>query len=195
MTDIDSLPAASFDLIVADPPWLFKTRSDKGLGKSPQTHYACMEIEDIWGLPVKRVTKKDCLLLLWATQPMLHQALACVEEWGFGYRSFIVWRKIHPSGKQAIGTGFRVRSMCEPVLVATRGNPKHKPFPGLFEGIRRAHSQKPQEFYDIIDKCCTGLTNRLDMFTRESRPNWTAFGNESRKFNQQDGSHECNTST
>lgn len=186
MSQPRSFPVGSFDLIVSDPPWAWKSRTAAGYGKSPQKHYACLPLGYIMSLPVREVAAKDCLLLLWATQPMLHQALACVEEWGFTYKSFIIWQKIHPSGKQAIGLGFRVRSMVEPVIVATRGNPKHKPFPGIFQGVRRTHSRKPQEFYDLIDKCCIGLPNRLDMFTRESRPGWTAFGNESEKFDTQE---------
>jgi hypothetical protein len=50
------------------------------------------------------------------------------RAWGFKPISEIVWLKRYPSGKARIGTGYRVRTMHEPILVCTVGNPGHKPF-------------------------------------------------------------------
>jgi N6-adenosine-specific RNA methylase IME4 len=65
----------SYDLICADPPWDFKLYSAKGQGKSAQKHYSCMSLADIKALPVGQLAAPDCCLFLWATWPMLPQAM------------------------------------------------------------------------------------------------------------------------
>ena len=47
----------AYDVIVADPPWLFEIYSDKGAKKAPQGQYACMDIEAIKALPVNRLAR------------------------------------------------------------------------------------------------------------------------------------------
>jgi N6-adenosine-specific RNA methylase IME4 len=72
------------------------------------------------------------------------------RAWGFKPISEIVWLKRYPSGKARIGTGYPVRTMHEPILVCTVGNPRHHPFPSTFDGVARGHSRKPDEFYDLV---------------------------------------------
>jgi hypothetical protein len=69
------LPPRAFKVIIADPPWRFLAYSDKGLRKSPQMHYACMDLDSIQALPVADLAHPDgCALALWATAPCLPQA-------------------------------------------------------------------------------------------------------------------------
>lgn len=178
----DSIPQLSRDLIVIDPPWDFETYSEAGEEKGPRAQYSTMGADAIRELPVGHLARGDCLLLCWATWPALPLALECVKAWGFAYKSAIVWAKVFASGKPAMGTGYRVRSLCEPIILATIGSPQHSAFPGLFEGIRREHSRKPEEFYALVDRCAPGLTFRADIFARTSRDGWIAFGDESEKF-------------
>jgi N6-adenosine-specific RNA methylase IME4 len=72
--------------------------------------------------------------------------------------------------------------MCEPVIVACNGKPKHHPLPGLFKGVRREHSLKPETFFEIINERCPRLLNRVELFAREFRPGWRAWGAEKTKF-------------
>ena len=44
----------------------------------------------------------------------------------------------------------------------------------------REHSRKPDEVYERIEHFCAGP--RLDLFARERRPGWAAWGNELDKF-------------
>jgi N6-adenosine-specific RNA methylase IME4 len=172
-----------YNLIVADPPWLFENWSAKGDEKSPNAHYQCYPPEEIARMfPVGEVADIHCLLLCWGTVPLIDRQIACVKAWGFEYKTFFVWHKVFTSGKTAMGPGRRVRSMVEPVIVAVRGQPRHKAFPGLFKGVRREHSRKPEEFYEIVDRKCAGLTRRADVFVRQSRDGWDGFGNEATKF-------------
>ena len=46
-------------VIYADPPWTFKTYSNKGKDKSPERHYPCMSLADINNLPVSSIAKDD----------------------------------------------------------------------------------------------------------------------------------------
>lgn len=54
-----------YNIIYADPPWTFKTYSDKGKEqKSAECHYKCMTIEDIYALPVDKLAAENCVLFL-----------------------------------------------------------------------------------------------------------------------------------
>jgi N6-adenosine-specific RNA methylase IME4 len=127
-----------YDLIVADPPWDFENYSDAGTKKGADPHYSVMVLKDIKALPVHELARGDCLLLLWTTGWAIAtgQAQEVARAWGFKPISEIVWLKRYPSGKARIGTGYRVRTMHEPILVCTIGNPQHKPFPSIFVASR-----------------------------------------------------------
>lgn len=53
-----------YSVILADPPWQYKVYSKKGLGRSAESHYPTMNIEDIKALPVADIAEKDCALFL-----------------------------------------------------------------------------------------------------------------------------------
>lgn len=179
----EGLEPNSFDLIVADPPWRFQTWSETNQSKSAARHYAVMETEDIVALPVAELARPNCVLLLWATGAMLTQALDVMTAWGFTYKSQLCWRKTTPAGKVRMGTGYWARSMHEPVLIGTRGKPSIRPaLPSLFDGVAREHSRKPDEFFDMVAARTPGAT-RADLFSRETRDGWSAWGNEVTKFN------------
>jgi N6-adenosine-specific RNA methylase IME4 len=175
----DCLRPGGYDLIVADPAWAFATRSSRGWKKSPQNHYRCMPLAAIQALPVAELAAKDAVLVLWATWPMLPQALATIAAWGFVFKSGGHWHKLTKHGKQAFGTGYVVRCASEPFLIATRGRPRtskrHRnaiaaaPVMPEFsqmnlgpvtmtdaceaglEGIVREHSRKPDEVYTWLE--------------------------------------------
>ncbi|PZX03782.1 S-adenosylmethionine-binding domain-containing protein, partial [Celeribacter halophilus] len=77
---------ARFDLIMADPPWQFQTRSQKGVtSKGAGGQYSCMSLDDIKAMPIASIAAPDCLLWLWATNPMLPQAFEVMDAWGFEF--------------------------------------------------------------------------------------------------------------
>jgi len=88
------LPEKKYKVIYADPPWLFKTRSDKGKEKSPEAHYDCMSLNDICNMPVKDIADENCVLLMWVCDPMLDQAMKVITAWGFKYKTVgFTWAK------------------------------------------------------------------------------------------------------
>ena len=178
----------SFDLIVADPPWRFETWSEKGLGKSADAHYTTMDLEAIKALPVGQLARGDCLLLLWTTGWAMAtgRAVEVCRAWDFEPVTELVWRKVYPSGKPRMGPGYRARSLHEPLILAKIGKPKHRALPSLFNGVARQHSRKPEEFYALVERAMP-QANRLDLFSRQSRAGWTAWGDEAGKFDQAEG--------
>lgn len=176
---IDPLPEGPFSAIYADPAWTFKTRSAKGEGKSPQQHYSCMTLDEIKALPVASVAAKDCALFLWATWPMLLQAIDTLDAWGFDYKSGGSWAKQSKSGRKwQFGTGFIFRSASEVLLVGTRGNPKwmSKSVRNLWVAPVREHSRKPDQVAEDIERMIDGP--KLEMFCRTHRQGWSAWGNQ-----------------
>ena len=149
-----------YNLLCIDPPWDVELYSEAGETKSARAQYDTMPLEEIQALPVRELADVISLLLCWVIAPRLPDCIETIRTWGFTYRSFLHWRKVFRSGKPAWGTGYRVRSLGELIIVATIGAPKHKPFPGDFAGIRREHSRKPEEFYSLVDKCCPRLRRR-----------------------------------
>ena len=81
-----------------------------------------------------------------------------------------------------MGTGYRVRTMHEPILVCTVGNPRHLPFPSFFNGLAREHSRKPDEFCDLIVKHTPHAVRRADLFSRETRGGFDGWGDQLGKF-------------
>jgi len=174
----------SYEVIVADPPWRFRTWGEHNQAKSASKHYDLMQTNDIAALPVGSLAQRDCIMLLWATGAMLPQAFDCMKAWGFTYKSMMVWRKTTPNGKVRVGTGYWARSMHEQILIGSIGKPpKFSAFPSLFDGIAREHSRKPDEFYTLVEKHTAGL-RRADLFSRQNRAGWDAFGDESGKFQE-----------
>lgn len=195
---LDLRPAGGFDLIMADPPWLYRNWSEAGTDKNAVAHYDCTPLDWIAGLPVSALAADDCLLWLWATNPMLRDALAVIDAWGFTYKTAGTWVKRTVHGKVAFGTGYIVRSANEPIILATRGSPKvtrgtrsaivSSDAPDdiaadwpigtvTVEGPVREHSQKPDEAF----AACEALmpeARRIEVFSRTTRPGWSAWGNE-----------------
>jgi N6-adenosine-specific RNA methylase IME4 len=176
------LTPCSYEMIVCDPSIRFDAYSQAGEKKSAQHHYRTMSDDETLALPIRSLAAHNCLLYLWATAPKLPLALKMVEHWGFSYKSVMMWRKTTRHGKVRLGTGFRVRSTGEIVIVATLGNPKQAFVPRtIFDGLAREHSRKPDEFYAICERVMP-QARRADIFARQRRPGWDSFGDQLEHF-------------
>lgn len=179
---IEDVPPLRYGLIMADPPWLFRNWSKAGERKNPLAHYACMGIDEIAALPVSRLAAKDCLLWLWATNPMLPRAIDVLEAWGFTFKTAGHWVKRTRHGKLAFGTGYVLRSAGEPFLIGTIGKPRTtRGVRSVIDGAMREHSRKPEEAYRSAEALLPEAT-RLDLFGRQERPGWDVMGDEVGKF-------------
>jgi N6-adenosine-specific RNA methylase IME4 len=169
-----------YGVIYCDPPWSFATYSRKGKGRSAESWYDCMTLADIEALPVATWGATDCALFLWATDPLLPQALKVIAAWGFTYKTVaFTWVKTTKDGTGfPICCGFWTRANPEQCLFATRGHPKRLSCSvrQLILAPRREHSRKPDEAYTAIEALCTGPY--LEMFARSQRPGWSSWGLE-----------------
>jgi site-specific DNA-methyltransferase (adenine-specific) len=145
-----------------------------------------MSLASICKLPVARLAADDAALFLWATYPVIREALQVIEAWGFTYKSIAFqWLKIYPSGKPFFGLGRWTRGNTEPCLLATRGKP-HRVANDVSQVVLTdelivaplgKHSAKPPETRDRIVKLM-GDVPRLEMFARDRVPGWTPWGNQ-----------------
>ena len=178
------LQPLSYDLIMADPPWRFANWAKAGEAKNATAHYECMAWEEIATLPVGHLASPNSVLWLWATNPMLPEAMALMERWGFAFKTAGHWAKWNAeTGKLAFGTGYLLRSAGEPFLIGTIGKPKvARNVRSVILGERREHSRKPDEAF-IAAEALMPDARRVELFSRESRPGWDCWGNEAGKFN------------
>lgn len=190
MTTID-LPLFSFDVAMVDPPWPFALYSDKGKAKSPEAQYKTMPMDEIAALRVGDLLAPAGVLWLWCTWPLIWEQSLMIRRWGLEPRTGGAWAKRTPSGKLRWGTGYLLRSVCEPFIIATlpgsgwRGsstvNLIETVESTLVDGVAREHSRKPEEAYRLIEALTPGA-RRADVFARQRRVGWSAWGNEVDRF-------------
>ena len=182
---MDNLPNKKYGVIYADPPWLFRTRSDKGKEKSPEQHYNCMSLNDICNMGVKDIALPDSVLLMWVCDPMLDQAFKVIDAWGFTYKTVgFTWAKTNKNTMGFFtGLGYWTRGNPEMCLLATKGKPKRlsKSVPQLVVDKRREHSRKPDIMYQHIENLLEGPY--IELFARQKRNGWDSWGNEVNKWN------------
>ena len=73
-----------YSVVYADPPWRYKVYSKKGLGRSAESHYPTMSLEDIKALPIGELAAKDCALFMWNNFPSMQVAIQFHEASAFG---------------------------------------------------------------------------------------------------------------
>jgi len=146
------------------------------MDRAADNHYPTSPTGIIAGRPVASVAADDCVLFLWATVPMLPQALRVMAAWGFEYKTNFIW------AKDRIGTGYWNRNKHEHLLVGVRGKPP-APAPGTqWESVLHApvgrHSAKPELFLELIERYFPTLP-KIELNRRGlARPGWDAWGNE-----------------
>lgn len=75
-----------------------------------------------------------------------------------------------------------LRGKTEHAILAVRGRPlvTLTNQTTAFTAPVREHSRKPDEFYALVEALCPG--SKLEMFAREAREGWAAWGAEADKF-------------
>jgi N6-adenosine-specific RNA methylase IME4 len=171
-----ALPVKRFGVVYADPPWRFQVGSDAGMLAHPAHHYPTASLDDIKALNVPSISANDAVLFLWATVPMLPQALEVMTAWGFQYKSAVTWVK------DKVGTGDWFRNQTEHLLVGTRGKvpapAAGTQWPTAIIAPVTEHSAKPETFLELIEHSFPTLP-KIELYRRgPPRPGWDAWGNE-----------------
>jgi N6-adenosine-specific RNA methylase IME4 len=191
-------------VIVADPAWAFNDKlpgAKRGAAKNYKVEHIdriCGVLDRI--LPPH---SRPDVLSLWRVGSMQREALTVIDAWGYeDPTSEIVWEKTTKNGKPAMNLGRTVRNNHEIALICKRkGTPGWKALgvvrdhgvrsvleapvpegaedgPGSFSfkasvhGL--AHSEKPPEFYELIDRLFFGPV--LELYARRQWRSWYCIG-------------------
>lgn len=188
-----------YGVIESDPAWGWVSYGGKASAphRTEDAPYPVMTLDEMKALPVADLAAKNCLLHMWVIGSHLDQALELGRHWGFTYKSDgLVWVKTgkHDPAVRPIGMGKWVRKQVEYGLLFSRGKPSRTDAgvrqlietddDQVLYGPRREHSRKPDDRYERLERLAAGPY--LEMFARHERPNWSVWGNETRKFNVMD---------
>ncbi len=182
----DLLATASgkrYATVLADPPWQFQNRTGKMAPEHRRlARYSTLSHADIKALPLTQLCLDTAHLYLWVPNALLPEGLEVMRCWGFQYKSNIVWHKIRKDGgPDGRGVGFYFRNVTEILLFGVRGKDARTLAPGrrqvnIIKSMKREHSRKPDEAYDVIEACSPGP--RLELFARGRRAGWDVWGNQ-----------------
>lgn len=158
------------------------------------------------GEQVRACAADDALLFLWLPASLAAQDYhgRVMRAWGFVPKTMVPWVKTRADGQGvAIGGGHYTRTAHEELAVGARGDRDvvlldtvgdghrlvlgsrgrgsilvtRRDVPGVIFAPRRAHSEKPDEQYDLVEKLL-GDVPRIELFARRARPGWDAWGDE-----------------
>ena len=200
--DFSNIPLSAFGCLMIDPPWRFEARTEAGYERSPQAHYNCVSTADLARLDIRSIAAPSSVVWLWSIAPMLDQAVGLLRAWGFEFVTAGAWGKRSKSGAAwQFGTGYYMRSAAEFFLIGKIGRPairarnvRNLIAPDdlaelvdgdfLVEPVRE-HSRKPEAGYRAAERLFDGP--HIELFSRVSRPGWSAFGDEVGKLDGQGG--------
>lgn len=177
---VQELPRGKYRVLYADPPWQYGNTFSGGDADftsrwtAAETHYPSMPLSELKALDIPSITADDAVLWLWATCPLLEDALELAKAWGFRYKAQFVWDKV----KHNMGHYNSVRH--ELLLICTKGSctPENVTLFDSVQSIERTeHSEKPEEFRHIIDTLYPSGP-RIELFARKRVEKWEAYGNE-----------------
>jgi N6-adenosine-specific RNA methylase IME4 len=178
-----ALGSNRFSTVLADPPWRFQNRTGKMAPEHRRlARYGTMDLADIMELPVAQLVRATAHLYLWVPNALVLEGLEVLRRWGFTYKTNIVWYKTRrDGGPDGRGVGFYFRNVTELLLFGVRGRSARTLAPGrrqtnVIVSRKREHSRKPDEQYDIIERCSQGPY--LELFARHHREDWVQWGNE-----------------
>ena len=203
-TKYDPLPPGPFATVVADPPWDYsrklsgggtsgysRVHPSKGGNRGAANHYLTLPLDDLLQLPVNDVVADKAHLYLWTTGAFIVEAHRLAEAWGFAPKGVIPWIKVKRDAAQHVkqadgdlnaavrmGMGLYFRWASEFVVFAVRGklSALRHDVNGVVFAERKAHSEKPDELYELVEAVSPGP--RLELFGRRFRQGYEVWGNE-----------------
>jgi N6-adenosine-specific RNA methylase IME4/ParB-like chromosome segregation protein Spo0J len=162
-----------YRVIVVDPPWPYEIASEdssiRGVWPFPT-----MSVAEIASTDVASIAHDNCILWLWTTNYHMQIVFDLLKGWGFQHRTILTW------AKHRMGAGDWLRGQTEHAIFAIRGKPVVQLVDQttLLHAPVRAHSQKPPEFYDFVEKLCPA-PRYADLFSRyRHNERWDCHGDQ-----------------
>ena len=175
-----------YEVVYADPPWYYNNARKSGF--HPSKHYdGELKYEQLSVLPIQQISQPNAILFLWSTNSHLDEAIYLIRDWGFKYKTNLIWdkkKRNHWGGKWHL-------AQHEVLLIAENkkhnGTPLPKPssprrtedlrIPSIYSERSKKHSAKPQFIRNWIDKLwSTG--SRIELFAIDSSVGWDTIGNQ-----------------
>lgn len=197
-------------VLLSDFPWWYSnrraTRRDNpskknvfGMGADKtyeeRDGFGCIKTKDIINTIcplIDKYTMPDCYHFMWATLPLLPDALEVMKACGFKYSTTaFIWTKLNKKNNEVFyGAGNYTFSNVEVVLLGTKGrmwHPKkgYKPHqevrcPRPMDPQGKAiHSRKPDEVQDRIDQWLVPHlvgNSMCEIFATRPRDGWVTLG-------------------
>lgn len=190
------LPQGTFPVILMDPPWSYKGWAGQEVTphRTKEDHYRVQGLQWLMDLPIASLADPaGCAAIVWTVDTHVDQCIDLMRHHGFKYKTLLlVWRKLTKDGTRvATGMGKYTRKNVELAYLFTLGkNPPVRDHgvqqlmettgPDVIDAPRREHSRKPDEQYERIERLFAGPY--IELFARQQRPGWTAWGNQVTKF-------------
>jgi N6-adenosine-specific RNA methylase IME4 len=133
-----------------------------------------MTLAEIKAVPVASISHEDAICWLWVTNFDMRQAFEVLDAWGFVAKTILTW------AKDRMGYCAWLRCQTEHCVMAVRGKPTVtlKDQTTLLRAPIRANSQKPVEFYDLVESLCPA-PRYADLFSRyQHNERWDCHGDE-----------------
>jgi N6-adenosine-specific RNA methylase IME4 len=105
----------------------------------------------------------------------MREAFQVLDAWGFEHKTILTW------AKNRMVTGDWLRGQTEHCLMAVRGSPivELTNETTLLQAPVRGHSQKPEAFYQLVERLCPA-PRYAELFSTSARPKWDGHGDESK---------------
>lgn len=200
-----------YEIILADPPWRFDSTRGTGSRRSVERQYPTLSVDEVCALwrVFDPVTAPIARVLLWCPDSQLEAGIQVMRAWGYRpVKGVFAWVKLGAAQltekqaaramaagepivhtpeygyrRLAFGAGRTTRNGAEICLLGARGS-----MPVASKSERqvilspvREHSRKPPEQYERIEAMYPGR-RYLELFARERRSGWAAWGLECDKF-------------
>jgi N6-adenosine-specific RNA methylase IME4 len=162
-----------YRVAVIDLPWPYEERAEDPSHRAVHP-YPTMAIAEMCALPVPSIMHADSILWLWTTNYYMRHAYEVLDAWGFGSKTILTW------AKNKMGNGDWLRGQTEHCILAVRGKPvvTLTNQTTLLHASARAHSEKPREFYDLVESLCPA-PRYADLFSRyRHNEKWDCHGDE-----------------
>jgi N6-adenosine-specific RNA methylase IME4 len=161
-----------YRVAVVDLPWPYEKRDEDPSHRAARP-YPTMSIAEMCAMPVLSLMHEDSILWLWTTNHHMREAFTVLDAWGFEQKTILTW------AKDKMGTGDWLRGQTEHCIMAVRGKPtvSLSNETTLLRAPVRAHSQKPDEFYALVERLCPA-PRYAALFARSVRPKWDGHGDE-----------------